>query len=173
MARNMQFDTILPEGFDGTFRFTNASEEDFVGKWGGNEYLYPARKTTPMVIYDATPLETQNIRKKFAKDYAVREFFKSLKGKALESQEKNPDGSARFNSIHQAPQYNESDLAPYIQQCLEPLEMAVPQVAEAPKMNIEENLSRDEEGDIRTQVVTPGTSLKEKALRGQKHKATQ
>lgn len=168
-----QFDTILPEGFDGTFRFTNASEEDFVGKWGGKEYLFPAMKTTPMVIYDATPLEIQNIRKKFARDYAEREFFKSKNYEAARSIEGVKELGTiqpRLNSFQQARSYSETELTSYIQQCLEPLPMAQATVAEAPKMNIEEHLARDEEGDIITQAVDKKTSLREKALKNQKVK---
>jgi len=159
-----QFDTILPEDFDGVFRFTNPTEEDFIGKWDSKEYLYPAMKTTPMVIVNATPLEVQNIRKKFAKDLAVREFFKSQRGKALESQEKNSDGTPRFNSIHQAAQYSDSDLTEHIQKCLTPLPEARPQVKDAPKMDTEQKLVRDNDGEPVTQVVTDKQSLRKKAL---------
>lgn len=159
-----QFDTILPEGFDGTFRFTNASDEDFIGKWDSKEYLFRAQSTTPMMILNATPLEVQNIRKKFARDWAEREFFKSKRGMMLSSQERNSDGTPKFNSIHMAATYSDDDLAPFIQQCLTPLPIVAATVAESPKVNLEDSLTRDDEGEIVTQAVDKNTSLRKKAL---------
>ena len=79
----MKYETVLPPDFDGVFRFTNWTKEDFVGIWGSKEYHLPALSTSPMVIPDHSPLEIQHIRKKFAKDLAEREFYKSAKYKAF------------------------------------------------------------------------------------------
>lgn len=167
-----QFDTILPEGFDGTFRFTNASDEDFVGQWGGKGYLYPAQKTTPMVIYDATPLEIQNIRKKFARDLAEREFFKSKKYEVFRLREGERDDMGmikpRGQGMSHAGAYNDADLQSYIQQCLEPLPIAVATSTEIPTVNIEEHLSHDDEGEVITQAIDKKTSLRKKALENTK-----
>ena len=73
----MAHEPVLPEDFDGTFRFTNPSEEDFIGEWGSKEYHFPAGKTVPMVMPEYSPIEIQHIRKKFAKNLAEREFYKS------------------------------------------------------------------------------------------------
>lgn len=176
-----KFDTILPEGFDGTFRFTNATDEDFVGKWGGREYLYPAQKTTPMVIYDATPLETQNIRKKFAKDLAEREFFKSKKYEVYRLREGERDDMGmikpRGQGMSHAGSYNEDDLQQYIQQCLTPLPTAIPMSSIVPKEDLEEKLTKDKKGNTITnaldddsssvfQQVETKRSLKNKAMEG-------
>jgi len=152
--------TTLPEDFDGTFRFTNPSDEDFIGKWGGKAYTYPAMRTTPMIIVDATPLEIQSIRKKFAKELAEREFFKSDKATRLTAQEKNIDGTPRFNSFQQAGTYVLDDLKDYIQKCLEPLPLAKQTVVDSPKKNIEDDLTRDEDGELNTEVVRPRQALK-------------
>ncbi len=159
----MQFDTLLPENFDGVFRFTNPSDEDFVGKWDSKEYTYPAQKTTPMIILNATPLEVQNIRKKFARDLATREFFKSQQYNALMRQEKNADGTVRLNSIHQAAQYSDNDLKEYIQKCLTPMPVARPAVVDAPREDVEEKLSRTPKGKLRTRVLDGDESLVEQA----------
>lgn len=159
-------DTILPEDFDGVFRFTNASEEDFIAKWDSKEYLFPARKTTPMVMAGSSPIEVQSIRKKFAKDWAVNEFLKGSKGVVLQSQEKNSDGTARFGSIHMAATYSESDLVPYIQMCLEPLPQGKVKVSVAKKEPLEDKLSRDDDGNIITEVLDRDkkTSLRKRVL---------
>lgn len=107
-------DNILPADFDGVFKFTNASDRDFSAKWNKIEYTFKAMSTSPMVISNATPEEVQHIRKKFAREYAEREFYRSGKFKDLDA--KSPAGSG--NSP--AP-YSETDLEPYIQRCLEPL----------------------------------------------------
>lgn len=163
MAEREAFSSVLPANFLGYFEFSNWSDEDFVGKWGGKEYLYPSLKMTKMFIENATPLEVQNIRKKFAKELASREFFKSDKGKALEATEKNPDGSARFNSFHQARQYSEDDLKDGIQRCLNPLPIGEALVADAPKEDLESRLSRTPKGKLRTRVLEDGESLVEQA----------
>jgi hypothetical protein len=66
---------VLPSDFDGIFRFTNWTDSDFTAKWDNIEYTFPAKKTTPIVIPNATPVEIQNIRKKFAKELAVACFY--------------------------------------------------------------------------------------------------
>lgn len=110
----MNLEVKLPEGFDGTFRFTNWTDEDFSAKWNNILYTFPKGKMTPMVISTATPLEIQNIRKKFAKELAEREFFKSQKYEALDKKNVGV-------SFHGAVTYTENDLTTYLQRCLEPL----------------------------------------------------
>lgn len=110
-------DSVLPADFDGVFRFTNASDREFVGMWNKISYAYPPMSTSPMIISGATPEEVQHIRRKFARDYAEREFYLSERYKTLNSQ-------ALPGSGNTAAIYTEADLAPYIQQCLEPLPAA-------------------------------------------------
>ncbi len=160
----MQYQPILPEDFDGTFRFTNWTDEDFVGKWDSKEYHFPAQSTSPMIIINHTPLEIQQIRKKFAKDLAEREFFKSRSYSKLQSQERNNDGSPRLNSIHQAGTYSVETLTPFIQKCLEPLPIAKVKITDAPKEKLEDKLSRNEEGQLNTEAIDKKLSLKKKAL---------
>ena len=133
----MRFEHVLPEDFDGTFRFTNWSDEDFVGRWGGREYVFPKQTTSPMVITEATPLEVQQIRKKFAKDLAEREFTKGEAFQRLLKQERNADGTGRLNSMHQAGSYGIDQLTPFIQKCLEPLPVSHAAVKAAPKEDLE------------------------------------
>lgn len=160
----MKYDAMLPADFDGTFRFTNWTEEDFIGKWGSKEYHFPAQTTSPIIMHDQTPLEIQQIRKKFAKDLAEREFYKSENYKRLQAQERNNDGSPRLNSIQMAGTYSLDSLAPYIQKCLQPLTVVTAVVTDAPKQPIEDRLSRNEEGELNSSVVDRKTSLKKKAL---------
>lgn len=162
----MQFSPVLPENFDGTFRFTNWTSEDFIGKWGSKEYRFPAGTTSPIVIHDQTPLEIQQIRKKFAKNLAEREFGKSSEYAKLMAQERNPDGSPRLNSIQQAGSYSLNDMSSLIQKCLEPLPAGKVEVTDAPIKDIEATLSRNEDGTLNTQAVDKKISLKNKALQG-------
>lgn len=160
----MRYEKVLPPDFDGVFRFTNWTKEDFIGKWGSKEYHFPAQTTSPMIIPEHSPLEIQHIRKKFAKDLAEREFNGSKKYKEYIKQERNPDGSVRLNSIHQAAAYTMADLTPFIQKCLEPLTVAKATVTESQKPKIEDRLTRNEDGELNTQVVDKNTSLRAKAL---------
>ena len=162
----MKYETVLPENFDGTFRFTNWTDEDFIGKWGSKEYRFPAKTTSPMIIINQTPLEIQQIRKKFAKDLAEKVFGNSDKFQRLIAQERNDDGSPRLNSIHQAGTYSLDDLAPYIQRCLEPLPVSSAMVTDSPKSSLEDKLTRNDDGELNTEAVDKKLSLKERALKG-------
>lgn len=110
----------LPENFNGTFYFTNTSDEDFTAKWGGIAYTFPARKTSPMVIINATPLEVQNIRKKFAREFAEREIMKTDRIKQFDRE----NTSEAVKGFRTARTYFEKDLEPFINSCLEPLVVA-------------------------------------------------
>lgn len=139
---------LLPEDFDGVFRFTNWSDTDFMAKWDKVEYTFKANKTTPMVM-NFTPAEIQHIRKKFAKELAEREFYKSDKFKELNKH--TPGGIPAL--------YTESDLTPFIQRCLEPLPLAQVKINVLPTEKLEEKNSRDEEGNPLTVPINSKKSL--------------
>ena len=159
-----KFTNVLPENFPGYFEFSNWSDEDFVGTWAKKEYKYPALKMTKMFIENATPLEVQNIRKKFAKELALREFFKSQKYQTLRANEgvKDANGVIQplLGSFQSARSYSDTDLQDGIQKCLAPLPEGNATVQDAPTTDIISKLSRDEDGELNTQAVTPKSSLK-------------
>lgn len=148
----MRVETVLPEDFDGTFYFTNWSDDTFVGKWGGKEYRYAAQTSSKMVLPEHSPLEIQQIRKKFAKDLAEREFYKSKGYETLRGQEGTP-GNRVMNSIHQAGTYSMDDLTPFIQRCLEPLTVSQALVKKQEGVRLEEKLSKNEDNELNTAVV--------------------
>lgn len=164
----MKRDTVLPEGFTGVFSFTNWSDTEFVGRWGSKDYHYPANSTSPMVIPEHSPLEIQWIRKKFARDLAEREYFKS-KNYELKRKPEGELGNRTMSGIHQASTYTLEDLKEGIQKCLQPLEVKQAFVEASRKEPIENKLTRDEEGNLHTQVIDKNTSLRAKALAGQSH----
>lgn len=133
----------LPADYDGIFRFTNASNEDFKAKWDNVEYSFKAMSTTPMLIPKTTPEEVQSIRKKFAKEYAIREFYKTPKFIGMNSVQ--PGGVPAL--------YTDKDLEPFIQQCLTPLPIAKPESTPLPPTFDESSLKRDEEGEPVTKVI--------------------
>jgi hypothetical protein len=110
----MEEKNVLPADFDGVFRFTNWTEVEFKARWNSVEYTFPPLRTTPMIIPNATPEEVQHIRKKFARELAEKVFYETEKFKYMNSQERG-----------QVPAlYTDSDIAPYVQKCLEPLPIA-------------------------------------------------
>jgi hypothetical protein len=157
-------ENILPEDFDGVFRFTNWTDEEFVGVWGKKEYRFAPQTTSPMIMAEYSPLEIQYIRKKFAKDLGELEFYKSKEYAAFKRQEKNDDGTPRLNSIHMATSYSDNDLTSFIQKCLEPLPEVRAVVKQAPSVDLEETLSRNEDGELNTNAIDRKTSLRKKAL---------
>lgn len=138
----------LPEGFTGVFTFTNWTDEDFTDKWNSVEYTFPAHKTVPLIIPNETQEGIQNIRKKFARTLGEREFYKSERGRLMNSKDAGPRPAL----------YTEADIAPYVQKCLEPLEPGLAQTRVVPKDG-ERLLSRDKKGNPRTNVLEEDDSL--------------
>ena len=99
-----------PNYLNGVFYFSNTSDEDYIHLWHNIEYTFPAKTCSPMIIAGATGEEVQNIRKRFAYDWAVNQFYNSKEFKKMEKQ-----GGLR------PPIPNEKVLEPYIQMCLNPL----------------------------------------------------
>ncbi len=141
----------LPADFDGVFRFTNPSDEPITCKWNSVAYTYPAMSTSPMLIANATPEEVQHIRKKFAKELATREFYKSQKFQGLNGQA--PAGSGVTPAI-----YSEEDIAPYTQKCLEPLAPARATAKNLPK-ETSDHYRKNPDGSNATVPLDKGTSL--------------
>lgn len=165
----MKVENVLPPGFTGVFYFTNSWEDrDFVGTWGKKHYTFPANSTSPMIIPEHSPLEIQQIRKKFAKDWAEQDFFANSEHyKRLLAQERTPEGVAKLNSIQQAGTYTLDDLAEGIQKCLKPLPIKQAFVQQAHEAPLESKLSRNDEGDLNTTAVDKKASLRARALDGQ------
>lgn len=162
LKKVMQYESILPPDFDGSFRFTNFSDDDFIGVWNSQEYLFPAKKTVKMNMPEFSALQIQQIRKHFAKKLAEREFQKSKDFKMLTSAE-GKMGNRTLNSFHQANSYDENMLAPLIQMCLKPLEEATLTAKRAARPKIEDSLKRDDNGNLVSTPVDQGMSLIEKA----------
>lgn len=153
----MQIDnthSVLPKNFDGNFWFTNFTDEEFKAKWNSKEYTFPANATSKLIILDATPQETQSIRKKFAKELAEKEFFKSKKLSDLSAQ-----NTQALNSFRTAVTYTPNDLEGYVQRCLEPLPVAEISVTEVPKIDDELIGKRDNKGKRVTRIVDQDESL--------------
>ena len=148
MQYNDPKDSILPEDFDGVFKFTNHTDEDFTAKWNKVEYTFPANKTSPMIM-NFTPVEIQSIRKKFARELATREFMKSNKFKEMNVH--TPGGTP--------PTYTDTELTEFIQKCLVPLPIAQAKAKATKSKPIEDINSRDEEGELRTTVLNEKKSL--------------
>lgn len=159
----MSYESVLPPDFDGVFRFSNPSNEDFIGVWDSKEYLFPAGTTTPLVMTGHSPLEVQHIRKKFAKDLAEREFYKSKGYKAMAKQEGTP-GNRTFSGIHQAPTYTLKELEPYIKECLKPLPASKLTSKPAQREKVEDKLHKKDDGSYATEAIDSKTSLRQKAL---------
>lgn len=166
----MDYENVLPPDFDGIFRFTNPSKEDFVGVWAGREYLFPSESTVPIMMPEHSPIEIQHIRKKFAKDLAEREFFKS-KGYAHQMQReghrtKNGMWQPSGYGMSHAGAYTGKDLEPFIEQCLKPLPASklVTRKATDERTKVEERLHTDNEGKPISEAISDKTSLRKRAL---------
>lgn len=167
----MSYESVLPVDFDGVFRFSNPTDEDFKGLWNKKEYLFPAKSTVPMIMPEHSPLEIQHIRKKFAKDLAEREFFKSKQYETFRLREGVKDDMGmiqpRGSGMSHAGQYTMNDLEPFIKQCLEPLDGAQMMSKDSNVVvPVEDKLHRKDDGSFTTEAIDSKASLKQKALTG-------
>lgn len=113
----------VADDFDGVFYFTNASDEDYEHLWNNEKYVFPAKTTCPMIMPRETLENIQAIRKRFAKDFAIREFYKGKEYLKMSKQ----------GGITPATYDEDSVLAPWIQQCLQPLPKTKAKVLKMPK----------------------------------------
>lgn len=160
----MAHESTLPEDFAGVFNFTNWTKEDFVGMWGKKEYHFPANSTSPMIIPEHSPIEIQHIRKKFAKDLAEQEYFRSKEYEFTRSREgkRNKLGmiEASGQGMSHAGTYNLDTLAPFIQRCLEPLAASKATVRVKAENRMEDRISRDDKtGKPVTTIATTDSDL--------------
>lgn len=143
----MNENDVLPADFDGVFRFTNFTDKDFKAKWNNVEYTFPKMSTSPMVM-PFSPQEIQSIRKKFARELAILCWYGTEKFKGMDNV---PAGGTPAL-------YTDSDLAPFVQRCLEPLPIAQVK-AQVLERDGDRNLRKDAKGKNVTRVVEPGDSL--------------
>lgn len=145
---NEKQEMALPTNFNGVFPFTNWRDTDFSAKWNNVEYVFPALKTSPMIIQDANPKEVEVIRKKFAKELAIEEWYKTEKFARMND---------KSNGSHPA-LYTDSDLAPLIQRCLEELPVSQAKTKVLPR-DTENNYRKNNKGNNVTKVLDPDESL--------------
>jgi len=115
----------LDENFDGVFRFSNNSDEDFKVLWNNVEYTFPAKTRSPIIIPNESLENIQAIRKRFAYKWAEREWFK---GAEYERMSKMGNGLP--------PTRDDRMLEPLIQQCLDPLPLAKSTSKPGPKNEV-------------------------------------
>lgn len=115
----------IDKDFDGVFRFSNNSDEDFKALWNNKEYIFPAHTRSPMLIQNESLENIQEIRKRFAYKWAEREWFKSAEYLKM---------SKMGNGL--PPTRQDKVLEPLIQQCLEPLPLAKAIVRDGPKNEV-------------------------------------
>ncbi|HSV94505.1 MAG TPA: hypothetical protein VLH94_00805 [Spirochaetia bacterium] len=129
----------ITDEFDGVFRFTNCSDEDFVVLWNNKEYTFKANTRSPILIPNETLESIQEIRKKWAYKWAEREWYKGDEYKRMS----NMGGGL-------PPTRDDKTLEPLIQKCLEPLPISKMQVKDLPKENLSLKGSKavDEGGDL-------------------------
>lgn len=120
----------MENDFDGVFRFTNNSDEDFTVLWNNREYTFPAKTRSPLIIPNETMENIQSIRKKFAYKWAEKEWFKSDRYKELSAMEHYRGGR------------DDKELEPLIQMCLDPLPISQAKVEEKPRKTVNAKASK-------------------------------
>lgn len=118
--------------FDGIFRFTNWTDEDFTALWNNKEYTYPKGTCCAMIIPDETMENIQEIRKKFAYKLASREFYNGKEYRRLVALGNKSAGGT-------PPIFDEKILEPMIDKCLSPLPIAKATIRQGKKLDNENN----------------------------------
>ncbi len=106
----MDRETFDKSEFMGVFYFTNWTDEDYKHLWNNEEYNFPKKSMSPLIMPKEPAESIQEIRKRFAYDLAVREFYKSKKYIKM---------SKMGNGL--PPTFDEKLLEPMIEKCLIPL----------------------------------------------------
>jgi hypothetical protein len=152
----------IPTGFDGVFRFTNPTSEEFVTMWNSVEYKFPPMSTSPLIIMGESPENVQAIRKKFAHRLAVEVFYNSDRYNDLNDLTKKK-GVPPLVDFEKEPVFIE-----FVQKCLEdlpvshaavePIKKEVPIVSEHTKIIKEQDSLKanatDADGELNN---LPGT----------------
>lgn len=129
----------LETDFDGVFRFSNNSDEDFTCLWNNREYIFPAKTRSPIVIPNESLENIQEIRKKWAFKWAEKEWYKS-------------DEYERMSKMGGGlpPTRNDKVLEPLIQMCLVPLPLGKAEVKEGKpeKLNIKASKAVSENASL-------------------------
>ena len=112
---------VLDSDFDGVFRFSNNSDEDFVFLWNNVEYKFPAKTRSPMIIRNESPENVQEIRKKAAFKWAEKQWYKGDEYKRMSKM-----------GAGLPPTRDDKVLEPLIQMCLSPLPVAKATITEKP-----------------------------------------
>lgn len=99
-----------PNYLNGVFYFSNSDTKDFIAMWNNIEYIFPAMTCSPMLIPGVTPEEMQEIRKRFAKKWAIDRWYEGREYKKMVKE------GGRIPAIP-----NEKIYEPLIQMCLSPL----------------------------------------------------
>lgn len=115
--------------FVGVFYFTNWTDEDYVHLWNNEEYTFPKLSSVPLIMPKEPAESIQEIRKRFAFDLAVREFYT---GKEYKRMAKMGNGLP--------PTYDEKILEPMIEKCLNPLPLTRARVRSVEDGDIESKL---------------------------------
>jgi hypothetical protein len=90
--------------------FTNWTDENFIGQWANENYLFPKKKRSPIIL--GSKQDNLGIRLKFAKDLTKRELHKM-------GQEEYTEDDVLFKEL--------------MQKCLEPLEIESAKEVKTPK----------------------------------------
>jgi len=116
---------VLDTDFDGVFRFSNNSDEDFKVLWNNKEYTFPAKSRSPMIILGESPENVQEIRKRFAFKWAEKEWYKSEQYMKMKEM---------GNGL--PPTRDDTVLQPLVDMCLSPLPTAKAEIKDVPKKEI-------------------------------------
>jgi hypothetical protein len=99
---------------DGVFYFSNTSKEPFCALWNSVEYTFPPESCSPILIPDCTPIQIQEIRKRWAYKWAEQQWYEGKEYKHLVKIGR--DKPAARDDKH---------LEPLIQMCLTPLPLKI------------------------------------------------
>lgn len=110
---------------DGVFYFSNTADEDFTVLWNNIEYTFKAHTCSPILIPDATPVQVQEIRKRFAYKWAEQQWFAGKEYKRLVKIGKDKPATR-----------DDKVLEPLIELCLTPLVKEVAKTKAVPRKEV-------------------------------------
>ena len=122
------------EEFNGVFMFTNPTDKERKYLWNNREYVFPPKSTVPLIIYNETLENVQEIRKRFAYRMAEERFYEG----------EVPPSGINYSKMLELGRANPSTfdqkiLEPFIEECLKPLPIAPRKVIDGKPLDKDTN----------------------------------
>lgn len=127
------------EDFGGVYYFTNPTNVPRTYLWNNKEYTYEPESRSPMIISNESLENIQEIRKRFAYRMAQERLYEGEPVKDVKGNVVFEYAKAKEMGGGLPPTFEDKILEPFIQECLQPLEIKKAGVTNAKNIDDDHN----------------------------------